>query len=132
MQTDGVAMGNSLGPIAANLFMINLEKRAKQTALRTGIMFPALWLRYVDDVLAHWLGSEDKLTDFLELLNALSPKIRFTIEKETKSLPFMDVLIERDSTIWFFQSSGSPHIRTDRFSVTQHILEGCSKVLRGV
>ena len=96
LQRDGVAMGNSLGPIAANLFMVNLERVAKQRALSSGLTFPPLWLRYVDDILVHWVDSDDALTAFLNFLNGLSTSIKFTMELEKGgSLPFLDVMISR-------------------------------------
>ena len=47
-QCDGVAMGSSLGPVIAGIFMVELEK----------LLIPALmehmspWKRYVDDTIA--------------------------------------------------------------------------------
>lgn len=95
LQTEGVAMGGSLGPIAANLFMVHFETLAKTRADEEGIVFPSLWIRYVDDVLAFWNGSEDSLAAFCDLLNSLRPSIKFTLEREEDGLiPYLDVLID--------------------------------------
>ena len=45
-QIDGVAMGSPLGPILANIFMSNLEKHGKLSAIINKTLF---YKRYVDD-----------------------------------------------------------------------------------
>lgn len=44
---DGVAMGNPLSPLIANIFMSRFENEFSQHPL-----FTKLWIRYVDDILA--------------------------------------------------------------------------------
>ena len=46
-QSDGVALGSSLGPILANIFMVELENEIIPTLPEL-----ILWKRYVDDTLA--------------------------------------------------------------------------------
>lgn len=86
---DGMSMGNSLSPFAANLFMSNFE-----TSLRKKGLLPRIWWRYVDDIFAVIKkGEEEKL---LELLNNQYHTIKFTIEKESNGdLAFLDVLVCR-------------------------------------
>ena len=98
LQTDGVAMGNSLGPVAANLFMVSFERSVKEKALHAGVRFPCLWLRYVDDVLAFWNWPKSDLPELVHFLNNLKPSIKFQIEvEEDGKLPFLDLLIRRVS-----------------------------------
>ena len=47
LQVDGVAMGLPLGPVLANIFMVEL-KRNKIPTLSNDIL---LWKRYVDDTI---------------------------------------------------------------------------------
>ena len=47
-QTDGVAMGSPLGPVIANIFMVELER--KTLPKLRNYMMP--WKRYVDDTIA--------------------------------------------------------------------------------
>ena len=75
-QTDGVAMGNSLGPILANIFMAQLEE--------TKIVdesYPKFYRRYVDDTFCLFNQKEDA-NNFLEHINKLHPSIRFEMEVE--------------------------------------------------
>ena len=66
----GAPMGSPLSPVMANLF------------------------RYVDDTLSSWAHGLENLYRFLEHINSLHP-IKFTLEmeKEDKTIPFLDVLL---------------------------------------
>ena len=91
-QTTGVAMGSSLSPIVANLFMEKFEKEA----LDSYPLKPSRWKRYVDDTNVVWPHGEDELRKFLSHLNSISPNIKFTMElEENGSIPFLDVLLTR-------------------------------------
>lgn len=92
-QTEGTAMGNSLSPFLANLFMSYFEIHFKAN----NIVFPRIWVRYVDDIFAIVNTRECNLDNFLTKLNSVFPSIKFTIEKEVNNrLPFLDVLVIRN------------------------------------
>lgn len=94
VQTDGVAMGSSLGPVAANVFMAHFENMALRESLHAGFYAPSMWLRYVDDVLIYWTHTEVDLLNFVRFLNEVRPSIRFSLERQVDDkLPFLDVLI---------------------------------------
>ena len=85
-QTDGVAMGLSLGPALANIFE---EKLFSQTQK------PPTYFRYVDNTFAIFDHKAEE-DEFLTKLNRFHPSLRFTFEKEKdKCLPFLDVYVER-------------------------------------
>ena len=90
------AMGSPVSPIAANIFMEDLEQQAIATAP------PKLLLRYVNDILE--IIKKDnvqKLTDHIKQADK-SGFIKFTYGQESEgSLPFLDTLIVRkeDGTI---------------------------------
>ena len=90
-QTDGVAMGSPLSPVIANFFMENFEKKAIEQATHK----PVRWFRYVDDTFVIWPHGQEKLTEFLNHLNRLHNKIKFTMQKEEGHLPFLDIDIYR-------------------------------------
>ena len=83
-------MGSPLGPVIANIFMVELERNILPTL--TDYMLP--WKRYVDDTIT-WINIDcvDLVT---EKLNEFHENIKFTheIEKEGK-ISFLDVLLIR-------------------------------------
>ena len=95
-QVDGMAMGSSLSPFMANIFMENFE----QEALAETDTPPKVWLRYVDDTFLVWQHGMEKLKDFAEFLNSRRSTIQFTYETERdQALPFLDVLVCRKDNV---------------------------------
>ena len=84
-QTDGVAMGSSLRPLLAGIFMVELE-RAKFPTLRKH-MSP--WKRYLDHTI--YRIKEESIEN---VLSKLKGNIKLTYEIENDgTLPFLDVLV---------------------------------------
>ena len=90
-QTHGVPMGTPSSPVIANFFAKEFEKKA----LATTTLKPVFWFRYLDDTLSSWAHGLENLHRFLEHINSSHPSIKFTLEmqKEDKSIPFLDVLL---------------------------------------
>ncbi|KAJ8944971.1 hypothetical protein NQ318_018435 [Aromia moschata] len=93
-QHEGNAMGNSLSPFIAYLFMSKYE-----TELRDKFeYFPRVWFRYVDYILAVFDTKAISLDNFVAKLNNRFPTITFTYKMgHNEQLPFLDVLIIRNS-----------------------------------
>ena len=92
-QVDGVSMGSPLGPLFANIFMADFEKKHMRRLNSLGVN---IWCRYVDDIFATMSASNNE-SSVLEFLNQQHPNIKFTVEKETKnSLPFLDTRVIRN------------------------------------
>ena len=91
-QISGIAMGNCLSPVLANLYMEYFETELLPTILPKDIK---CWFRYVDDIFCIWPSALDPIFEtFFNQLNNLSPSVSFTVEWESNSkLPFLDVLV---------------------------------------
>ena len=90
MQVDGVAMGSPLGPVLADIFMIELEK----TILPELTECVKYWERYADDTISFVkLGTVNCI---ITKSNSFDNNIQFTSEEGDKgTLPFLDVLIQK-------------------------------------
>jgi len=81
-----------ISPVIANIYMEHIEHKA----ITTFHSPPSLWLRYVDDTFC--ILDKEHLTDFHQHLNSICSHIQFTKKmKHNSSLPFLDVLVTRDS-----------------------------------
>ena len=96
-QIEGAAMGSSVSPIVANLYMEYLEQKALSTAPTS----PKFWYRYVDDTFV--VHKEVNKQGSLPYINSVDPAIRFTVKdnKEDGSIPFLDTIFkpEADGTL---------------------------------
>ena len=89
-QNDGVCMGNPLGPVIANIFMVELECTLVPTL---DTVLPK-WIRYVDDTFT--FVKKGELDKVLDALNSFHNDIKFTHEMEqNRCIPFLDVSVRR-------------------------------------
>jgi len=89
-QTDGVAMGNPLAPIIADLWMQKIEEKLNKFSTNK----PTIWLRYVDDVFCLFTIPNEKILEFHTRINRWHSNLRFTVDFESNcSIPFLDVLV---------------------------------------
>ena len=93
LQIGGTAMGTSVAPNYANLFMDRFETKA----LDNWLLKPLVWLRFIDDIFMIWTHGEDSLSNFIEYLNGIHPTIKFTHEVSTSSINFLDTTIKINS-----------------------------------
>ena len=75
VQNDGVAMGSPLGPILANVFMVELEN----TLVPRLHQHVKKWRRYVDDAFAY--VKNESIDYVLTTLYSFHPNISFNYEK---------------------------------------------------
>ena len=52
-----------------------------------------LWWRYIDDIFFIWEHGEEKLKEFIDVLNKKHPTIKFTAEWSKKQINFLDVTV---------------------------------------
>ncbi|CAM4987568.1 unnamed protein product, partial [Rotaria socialis] len=89
-QIDGVAMGNPLAPIIADLWMQKMEEKLNRFSTKK----PMIWLRYVDDIFCIFTIPREKIHEFHMRINKWHRNLCFTAEFEVKnSIPFLDVRV---------------------------------------
>ena len=74
LQKMGTAMGSSMAPSYASLFMGKLEN----DFLNARVLKPTLWLRFLDDIFMIWDHSLNELHSFIDTINNFHPCIKFT------------------------------------------------------
>ena len=104
-QVQGTAMGTKMAPSYANTFMHTLE----QNFLQQQRITPALWKRYIDDILMLWTDTQDELDTFIHKLNQHHPTIKFTYETSTSSIDFLDLTIYKGKR---FEEEGILDVKT--------------------
>ncbi|KAK9879490.1 hypothetical protein WA026_006560 [Henosepilachna vigintioctopunctata] len=73
--------------------MDNLEHTIHDHPLSQRFLY---WFRYVDDIICCFTGSNRQLHSFLNFINAIHPKIKFTLEEEMEnSINFLDLRIKK-------------------------------------
>ena len=83
-------MGSPVAPVLANIWMEHFEEKA----LSLGPKTIRLWKRYVDDIFSIVKGSVQEVDQYIQHLNSIHPKMRFTYEMEKdRSLSFLDVKV---------------------------------------
>ena len=92
-QTKGIAMGSRMAPPLAIAFMHTLES----LILSSPGHQPALYLRYIDDILGIWTHGTDALDKYHDMVNSFHPSLKFSLEKtnpsKISSVPYLDTLI---------------------------------------
>ena len=93
-------MGNPLSPLLAEIFMDNLEDKISKNKIFQKFTY---WYRYVDDILAAFVGTQRQLNVFFDFINELHPNINFTMEIESNnSINFLDLTISKHSNFHDF------------------------------
>ncbi|XP_056404927.1 uncharacterized protein LOC130296905 [Hyla sarda] len=96
-QLRGTAMGSPCAPTYANVTLgwweDNIVFGEEENQYTSKILY---WGRYIDDVFILWKGTEALFKEFVSSLNHNPIGLRFTSESSSVSLPFLDVLIEKD------------------------------------
>ena len=120
-QIDGVAMGSSLAPGLANLFMGHHEKLCLENFQGSEMLF---YCRYVDDTFC-LVHSEHDAIIFFDYINSRHPNIRFTMEKEAHhKLPFLDALVDNNDPNSFltrvYRKKTFTGLLTNYFSFTSY------------
>lgn len=102
VQESGLAIGDSLSGIIAEVFMSKLEE-----AFMRESWAPRFYRRYVDDSFA--IVKKGEAQNILSKLNERDKNIIFTMEREIDGhLPFLDILVKRESRRFKFEIYRKP------------------------
>lgn len=106
-QIFGLAMGNPLSPICADLVLSTLQ----ETCLAKLSFYIPFYKRYVDDIITAIPREKDD--EILNTFNEFHQKIRFTVENEVEQkISFLDTLLIRNEnnviiTDWYLKPTNS-------------------------
>ena len=91
VQQHGTAMGSSVAPSVACLYVSHFE--ATHVLLHTNPYIDKIRLfkRYIDDVLMIWCGTPTELSDFNVWINSLDPFLHFTMTSNSAEQMFLDL-----------------------------------------
>ena len=81
-----------MAPPYAIIFVGDLEERFQQNCN----FKPLVWWRYIDDIFLLWHHGEEKLKEFLYILNRYHPSIKFTSKCSRERIDFLDVEIIKE------------------------------------
>ncbi|KAJ8980916.1 hypothetical protein NQ317_011557 [Molorchus minor] len=134
-QHEGTAMGNSLSPFIANLFMSRFETDIKEEFE----YFPRIWIRYVDDIFAVFDTKVESVDSFISKLNSRFTSVNFTYEIENNGqLPFLDVLVIKNNQnnlefdIYRKDTSTLRYIPNDSHHCYQHKMASLNFLVHGL
>ena len=71
--------------------------RFETKALEKWYLKPLLWLRFIDDIFMVWTHGRDELNKFINYLNNIHPKIKFTSENSDTYVNFLDTTVKIDA-----------------------------------
>ena len=94
LQNKGSAMGTKCAPPYANIFMGVFEERHIYPKI---LHKTRLYLRYIDDIIFIWKGTEKELKKFLEEINLQHPTIKFDHKYSRSNIEFLDLMIYKDT-----------------------------------
>jgi hypothetical protein len=104
LQIFGIAMGTSLAPMLANIFMALLEHKINIIAnLDNKLILPIFFKRFIDDGLGVMDGTLEQIKYFVKIFNSIIPSIQISIQSIGNAVNFLDLVIFKGSR---FEKSG--------------------------
>ena len=124
-QIKGCPMGTHFSPPFAIIFMNSLENKALNLLKDVHGLLPAMYYRYIDDIIMGPFPADTNFHIILETFNSINKNIVFTIEIPEKTLNFLDISITVDNNkiqyCWYQKEAHSgTSLRKDSF-VPAHV-----------
>jgi hypothetical protein len=110
LQTNGIAMGTACACVTSDIFICNFVEKN----LFKHLYKPAFYKQYRDDSFGIWLHGKEKLDHFLNHINTLHPKIKFTMSAG-KTIEYLDLRISL--TEWGTIATETYYKPTDTFQM---------------
>ena len=94
LQIKGTSMRSRCSKNYSNIYMAKWEQKfVYETAFWRYIR---CWLRYIDDIFMIWVGSRQKLNEFLKYLNSVHQSIKFKYKVSSRKVDFLDTTVIRN------------------------------------
>jgi len=98
LQISGTAMGTQMAPTYATLTVGYIEELMyKKLKCEKGDTYALYveknWKRFLDDCFIYWPDHLGNVTEFLQILNSMHPKLQFTMNISKTEIPFLDILL---------------------------------------
>jgi len=90
-QINGCAMGSTVSPSLAIIFMDKLERNLLSTAPNQ--LLPDVYYRYIDDIYLTWSHGRQSLDDFVNHFNSAHATIKFDATVSSNEVSFLDTTI---------------------------------------
>ena len=76
------------------------------------------WKRSLDDCFIYWPYVLGNITDFLQILNSMHPKLQFTVNTSDALMPFLDILIYKRMAKYILISTTKTQMVTIMYPLT--------------
>ena len=97
LQTKGTAMGTKMAPSYVNLVLAYLEENLYNSLRAKDEEYAAFietnFMRYLDDCFILWNDTKWDLNEFIENLQQLHSDIKYTWDKNSSRISFLDILV---------------------------------------
>lgn len=100
IQKRGLPMGSPMSPLLAEIYMNNMENKIMES--KTHNLKIKKWLRYVDDILIIWEGTDEEWKQFVEEINNMEETIKFKMEIGNQEINFLDLNIKMTKDNFIF------------------------------
>ena len=94
-QEDGVSIGSSLGPVLANLIMVELERVIVESFITSDKI--TFYIKYDNDI--YLLANKVNIMFIFDKFNSFHKNLKFTMDRfDDNNIHFSDIIINKNKT----------------------------------